>query len=136
MHSLHRPDRRDWVSGLAAGASLGFAFLGIGARFGMRAIALSSGRAPTFSIEGSIAVSLLGALTGALIAVVFLLARTALPTRRWVRGALFWVVCGALALRGLHPVSMLNASIFVPLFLVHGILLHTFWCRVYLARIR
>ena len=136
MHPLHRPDRRDWLAGLAAGASLGFVFLGIGARVGMRVIARSSGQAPIFTIEGSIAVSLLGALTGALIATIFLLVRTALPTRRWVRGALFWAVCGALALRGLSPVTVLNAGIFLPLFLVHGILLHTFWCRVYLARIR
>lgn len=136
MHPLHRPDRRDWLTGLAAGATLGFVFLGIGARVGMRVIALSSGQAPTFSIEGSIAVGLLGALSGALIAMVFLLARTALPTRRWVRGALFWTVCGALAFRGLRPVTVLNAGIFLPLFLMHGVLLHTFWCRVYLARIR
>jgi len=136
MHSLHRPDRRDWLTGLTAGAGLGFVFLGVGARVGMRVIALSSGQAPTFTIEGSIAVSLLGALTGALIAAVFLLARTTLPTRRWVRGALFWAVCGALALRGLRPITALNAGIFLPLFLAHGVLLHTFWCRVYLARIR
>jgi hypothetical protein len=136
MHPLRRPDRRDWLVGLAAGASLGFVFLGIGARVGMRFIALSSRQAPIFSIEGSVGVSLLGALTGALIATVFLLARTALPTHRWVRGALFWAVCGALALRGLRPVTVLNAGIFLPLFLVHGALLHTFWCRIYLARSR
>ncbi len=136
MHPLHWPDRRDWITGLTAGASLGFVFLGIGARVGMRAIALSSGQAPTFSIEGSIAVSLLGALMGALLASVFLLARAVVPARRWLRGAIFWVVCGALALRGLHPVTVLNAGIFLPLFLLHGVLLHTFWCRVYLARSR
>ncbi len=89
MHPMHRPDRRDWLTGLAAGASLGIVFLGIGARVGMRVIAHSAGQAPTFSIEGSIAVSLLGALTGTLIATIFLLARTTLPTRRWVRGAYF-----------------------------------------------
>jgi len=134
VHTLHRPDRRDWLAGLAAGASLGFVFLGVGARAGMHLISLSSGQAPTFTIEGSIAVSLLGALTGALIATVFLLVRTTFPTRRWIRGALFWAVCGALVLRGLRPVTALNAGIFLPLFIVHGVLLHTFWCRVYLAR--
>ncbi len=136
MHPLHWPDRRDWITGLTAGASLGLVLLGIGARAGMRVIALSSARAPAFSIEGSIAVSLLGALTGALIATVFMVARTAVPTRGWLRGALFWAVCGALALRGLHPVTVLNAGVFLPLFLMHGVLLHTFWCRVYLARMR
>ena len=134
MHSLHRPTRRDWLAGLGAGASLGFVFLGVGARVGMRLIALSAGQAPAFTIEGSIAVSLLGALTGALVAAIFLLARTAFPTRRWIRGIFFWVACAALVLRGLHPVTTLNAAIFLPLFAAHGILLHVFWCRIHLVR--
>jgi hypothetical protein len=62
--------------------------------------------------------------------------RATFSTRRWVRGTLFWVVCGALALRGLRPVTMLNAAIFLPLFVLHGVLLHAFWCRVHLARDR
>ena len=136
MHSLNRPTRRDWLAGLGAGASLGFVFLGVGARAGMRLIALSAGQAPAFSIEGSIAVSLLGAATGALVAAIFLLARTVFPTRRWIRGALFWAVCAALVLRGLNPVTALNAAIFLPLFVAHGALLHVFWCRIYLARRR
>ena len=134
MHPLHRLNRDDWLAGLVAGAALGFVFLGIGARVGMRLFAVASGQAPTFTIEGSIAVSLLGALTGALIATIFLLVRTALPTRRWVRGALFWIICGALVLRGLRPVTVLNAGIFVPLFAIHGALLHAFWCRIHLRR--
>ena len=136
MHTLNRPTRRDWLPVVVAGAILGFVFLGVGARAGMRLIALSSRQAPIFTVEGSIAVSLLGALTGVLVAVVFLLVRVVLPARRWMRAAIFWVVCAALALRGLRPVSLLNAGIFLPLFLVHGVLLHTFWCRVYLARHR
>ena len=134
MHTSQRPRRRDWLAGLAAGGSLGFVILGVGARAGMRVVAVASGQTPSFSIEGSISVSLLGAATGALVATVFLLARTTFPTRRRLRGALFWTVCGALVLRGLHPVTALNAAIFLPLFLLHGVLLHTFWCRVYLAR--
>jgi hypothetical protein len=136
MHGLHRPTRRDWIAGLAAGATLGFLFLGIGARAGMRVVANALGQTPAFTIEGSIAVSLLGALVGALLAAIFLLLRTMLPTRRWTRGALFWIICGALALRGLRPVTTLNAGIFLPLFVMHGVLLHVFWCRVYLPRSR
>ena len=134
MHTTSRPRRRDWLAGLVAGAALGFVFLGVGSRAGMRLVALAAGQAPAFTIEGSIAVSLLGALTGAVIATLFLLLRTALPTHRWIRGALFWTLCGALVLRGLHPVTWLNAGIFLPLFLLHGVLLHIFWCRVYLTR--
>lgn len=136
VHVHHRPGRGDWVAGLTAGAGLGFLFLGVGARAGMRVVAVAAGQAPAFTIEGTVAVGLLGALTGAIVAAVFLLARTAFPTRRWTRGALFWAVCGALVLRGLHPVTALNAGIFLPLFLAHGVLLHAFWCRVHLARVR
>jgi hypothetical protein len=130
MHTAQRPRRRDWLTGLTAGALLGFLILGLGARAGMRVVALASGQAPSFTIEGSLAVGLLGALTGAVIAALFLALRAALPGRRWLRGALFWTICGALALRGLRPVSLLNAGIFLPLFLLHGVLLHTFWCRI------
>ena len=134
MHVLHRPNRRDWLYGLVAGATLGFVFLGIGARAGMRVIALSSGQAAAFTIEGSIAVSLIGALTGVLVAALFLLLRNILPTRRWTRSAVFWIVCLGLALRGLRPVTPINAAIFLPLFVMHSVFLHTFWCRIYLTR--
>ena len=134
MNLPHRPRRRDWLAGLAAGAGLGLVILGIGSRAGMRFIALESGQTPSFTIEGSIAVSLLGALTGAIVAAIFLGVRAAFPTRRWMRAALFWAVCGALVLRGLNPVTALNAGIFGPLFLLHGALLHVYWCRVHLAR--
>jgi hypothetical protein len=134
VHPQHRLDRHDWLAGLAAGAILGLVFLGVGARTGMRLIAMSAGQAPTFTVEGSIAVSLLGALTGALVATVFLIVRTVFPTSRWLRVALFWTICAALVLRGLRPVTVLNAGIFVPLFIVHGALLHMYWCRIHLAR--
>ena len=134
MHTSLRPRRPDWLAVLGAGALLGLVILGVGSRVGMRLIAVAAGQAPLFSIEGSIAVSLLGALTGAFIAALFLGARAAFPSRRWVRGALFWIICGAIVLRGLNPVTTLNASIFLPLFLLHGILLHVFWCRIYLQR--
>lgn len=119
-----------------AGAGLGFVFLGIGARAGMRLVALTSGQAALFTVEGSVAVSLLGAVTGAVIATLFLLLRHILPARRWMRAAIFWVLCVVLVLRGLKPVTELKTAIFLPLFLMHGALLHAFWCRVYLARRR
>jgi hypothetical protein len=134
MHVSQRPNRRDWSFGLAAGASLGFLFLGIGARAGMRLIALASGQRAIFSIEGSVAITILGSVTGALVATLFLLLRNIMPTRRWTRGAIFWIVCVSLALRGISPVTTLNAAVFLPLFVIHGALLHALWCRVYLAR--
>ncbi len=136
MHSLGRPRPRDWPMALAAGASLGFLFLGIGARVGMRIVALASAQPTAFTVEGSVAVILLGALTGAVVAAIFLLVRIVISTSRWVRGAVFWGVCGALALRGISPITLLNATVFLPLFLLHGVLLHAFWCRIYLPRVR
>ena len=135
MHTTRRLVARDWRIGLAAGAVLGFFFLGIGARAGMRVVAVQLGQPATFTIEGSIAVSLMGAATGALLAALFLLLRTVLPGNRWVRAALFWTICAALSLRGLSPVTPLNAAVFLPLFLLHGALLHAFWCRVHLRRV-
>ena len=128
--------RRDWIAAVAAGAILGFFLLGVGARFGMRLIAMSLGQSPLFTVEGSIAVSLLGALTGAFIATIFLALRFLLPTRRWLRLAIFCAVCGAIVLRGLRPVTAVNAGIFLPLFAMHAALLHLFWCRIYLPRSR
>ena len=139
MHGSHRSDRprpRDWLAGLTAGAVLGFILLGIGGRIGMRIIANELGQPGGFTVEGSLTVALLGAASGAIIALIFLLLRTALPAHRWLRGTLFWVICLAIALRGLRPVTVLNATTFLPLFLAHGILLHTFWCRIHLPRVR
>ena len=130
MHGAHRPRRRDWLAGLAAGAALGLIVLGAGGRAGMRIIALAAGQPPAFTIEGTIAVVLLGGAAGAAVAVIFLLVRVMLPGRRWLRGTLFWLIVAAIALRGLRPVGALNASVFLPLFLVHGVTLHVLWCRV------
>ena len=135
MHA-HRLHVRDWTAGLAVGATLGCLILGIGSRAGMRFVALESGQTPSFSFEGSVAVSLLGGATGVVIAALFLLLRTGLPTRRWMRALIFWTVCIGLALRGLSPLSILNVGVFLPLFVLHGALLHAFWCRVHLRRVR
>ena len=102
----------------------------------MRVIALAADQAPIFTLEGSVAVILLGAATGAGIAAIFLLARVLLPRRRWARVSLFWAACLALMLRGLNPVTPLNASVFLPLLGLHGALLHLYWCRIYLPHRR
>ena len=134
MDSCVRPRGRDWGVGLVAGAVLGFLFLGIGARAGMRLVAVHAGQPGIFTLPGSLTVSALGALAGIAIAVIFLLARTAFPAHRWLRAIGFWAVCAAIVFRGLHPVTAANAAIFLPLFVVHGALMHAFWCRVYLPR--
>jgi len=59
-----RPNGRDWFNGIVAGVALGAVFLGLGGRAGMRIIAIVNDQAPLFSVEGSIAVLLLGAGNG------------------------------------------------------------------------
>ena len=134
MHTTDRRRARDWIAGLLAGAAIGFVVLGIGGRAGMRIVALETGQPAAFSFEGTTTVALLGAASGAIAAAIFLLLRTALPARRRIRAVLFWAILGAIALRGLSPVTGLSASVFLPLFLVFGVLLHLFWCRVHLPR--
>ena len=121
---------------MTAGAGLGLLVLGLGARAGMRVVALAADQPTAFTVAGSVAVALLGAVTGAVVAALFLLVRTALPRSRWGRGAIFWTLVGALALRGLSPVTLVSAAAFLPLFVVHGVVLHAFWCRVYLPHVR
>ena len=130
MTSHRRPNIADWRAGLIVGAALGALILGAGGRLGMRVIAIAQDRAPAFSIDGSIAVTLLGAGAGAVVAVFFLLARTAFPTRRLGRVSLFWALLAWVVWRGLNPVSTLNVAVFAPLFLLHAGLLTAWWCRI------
>jgi len=90
----------------------------------MRIVALAADQPTAFTIEGSIAVALLGAAAGVVVAAIFLLVRTMMPRNRWGRGAIFWATCGAIAVRGVSPVTPVNAAVFLPLFLLHGALLH------------
>ena len=129
-----RPGRPDWLAGVLASTALGLVILGIGGRGGMRIIAEATNQATGFTLDGSATVVFLGAGAGAVMGALFLLARTLFPTRRWARVLAFWVPCLALVWRGLNPVSILNVSTFLPLFLVQGALLQLWWCRVYLPR--
>ena len=135
MTTRRKPSIADWRAGIVAGAALGAILLGVGGRVGMRAIAVAQGQPPSFTVDGSIAVVLLGATTGAAVAVLFLLARTAFPAHRVGRVVFFWTLVGALVWRGLNPISALNVAVFAPLFLLHGGLLTAYWCRVRCRRI-
>lgn len=134
MTTPFRITRRDWLAALLAGAVLGAAFLGAGARVGMRVIAVANGQSPLFTFGGTVAVTLLGAACGAVAATIFMLGRIWFPRRRWLRVSFFTAVVAFLVVRGLHPVSALNLAVFAPLFITHGALLHAYWCRVHLPR--
>jgi hypothetical protein len=130
MTSYRRPNGSDWGVGILVGAALGLVLLGIGGRAGMRVIAVATGQTPSLSFEGSLTVTALGAVSGAAVAVIFLLARTLFPQRRVLRVASFWLLVAAIVFRGLDPVTPLTAAVFMPLFLVHGSLLFAYWCQV------
>ena len=102
-------------------------FLGVGSRLGMRLIALAEGRSPAFTLGGSVTVILLGTVVGVVVAAVFLLSRRLFPHRRFWRVAFFLVITGAIVLRGLDPVNLLNAGVFVPLFALHAAVLSVYW---------
>jgi len=129
-----RPTIDDWRTGVVVGASLGAIVLGVGGRLGMRAIALAQGQSPSFTIDGSIAVVLLGGVAGAVVALIFLLALAAFPAHRLTRGVFFWTLLGMFVWRGLNPISALNVGIFAPLFVLHGVLLTVYWCRIRFRR--
>jgi hypothetical protein len=130
MPTYRRPRGSDWIAGLVAGGILGILLLGVGGRLGMRIIALAQGQIPSMTFEGSLTVVLLGAVSGVAIASIFLLSRALFPNRRPLRVAFFWVAVGAIVLRGLRPLTVLNAVVFMPLFVIHGSLLYGYWCRV------
>lgn len=136
MTTYSRPRFADWRAGLAVGAAMGALILGVGGRMGMRVIAIAQHQPPAFSIEGSLAITMLGAVAGAAVAAVFLLSRTLFPTRRLWRVTLFWTIVALVVWRGLNPISWLSLSVFAPLFVIHGALLTTYWCRVRLRRVR
>jgi hypothetical protein len=133
MTNYRRPNGSDWGVGVLVGTTLGLLLLGIGGRAGMRVMAIATGQAPSLSFEGSLTVAALGAVSGAVVAVIFLLARTLFPQRRALRVAFFWLLVTAIVVRGLNPVTPLAAAVFMPLFLAHGSLLFAYWCRVRMA---
>lgn len=134
MPTYRRPRGSDWIAGLVAGGVLGMLFLGVGGRLGMRVIALAQGQTPSMTFEGSLTVVLLGAAAGIAVGAIFLVSRTLVPTRRAPRVAFFWMVVGAIVLRGVKPLSVLNVAVFLPLFIIHGALLFRYWCRFRMRR--
>ena len=134
MGRYRRPRLLDWRATLGVGVLLGAVILGIGSRIGMRIIAVAQGAGGAFTFEGTLTVVLFGAITGAVVAALFLASRSAFPNHRLGRGVLFWTLITAFVLRGISPLGWLNFAMFAPLFLVHGGLLTLYWCRVRLAK--
>jgi hypothetical protein len=126
--------RRDWMFGVLTGALLGLPLLGVGGRVAMWLVALHQGRVPVFTLEGSLAVTLMGAAAGGVIGGIFMVSRWMFPRTRWLRVGIFTAVVGFVALRGIAPLTPFNVLVFGPLFVAHGAFLHMYWCRVHLKR--
>lgn len=124
-----RPSRKDWLVAALLGLVIGTVVLGIGGRLAMRGIALVQGRAPGFSIGGTMTVIFMGAVFGIIGSLIFAGTRALVPGSRVVRGSLFWVILVLITLRGLSPLDVPKLAFFLPLILGYGTLLTAYWCR-------
>ena len=106
---------------LALGAGLGALILGGGGRLAMRGITLWEGRAHQFSVRGTLTVLGFGAAFGilgaGLRAALDAAAERWLPSRvpHWARTAAFAMICLALAVLMLTPLTVHRLVLFPPL---------------------
>jgi hypothetical protein len=109
--------RRELVTGIVCGAL----FLGLGGRAVMRVIAIAEGRVPTWTPGGVIAVTLYGTAFGLLGAVIHLVLRKFIPTRTFLREALFLILLIFITLQGLNGQMVPAAGLFVVAMLLYFI---------------
>ena len=103
---------------LISATLLGFVILGIGGRLLMRVVAHMEGRAPVFTLEGSVAVAFYGGVAGAFSGLVYY-ALSRFIDRPWLRTATFLVICGLISLRGVSGSLPIPQAMFVALALVY-----------------
>jgi hypothetical protein len=123
--------RSPWAFGPMLGIALGLPVLGGGGRIAMRVIAHATNVAPSFSIEGTITVLLMGAVSGAAGGLIYAVLARLLPTRQIARALAFAAVLILLTLRGTSPSTPVTLSLFLPVMLVYGTLFHVAWQRRY-----
>jgi hypothetical protein len=125
---------REWIAFLSAGAAAGMiagAAAGLGARAAMRMVAdgVADGVAvrPDFTLAGTLAIVIFGALAGAPLGVLFNSLADRLRGPAAVRGLLFGVallaLIGPVFLRTEEFFSVGRVALFIPLFLVFGAVL-------------
>lgn len=97
---------------------LGLLILGIGGRLLMRVVAQMEGRAPAFTIEGTIAVIFYGTVAGAVAGIIYyVLGR--FVSNPWMRTTAFMVICGLISWRGVHGLLPLPQIMFMALALFY-----------------
>jgi hypothetical protein len=105
-------------SSLVRATLLGLVILGIGGRLLMRVAAHMEGRAPAFTIEGTVAVIFYGTVAGVFAGIVYyVLGR--FVTSSWIRTTLFFVICGMISWRGVHGLQPVQQAIFMALALFY-----------------
>jgi uncharacterized membrane protein YbhN (UPF0104 family) len=116
--------RNPWIFDPLVGMALGLAILGIGSRIAMRIIAHATNVAPSFSFGGTVTVVSLGVVSGAAGGLIYAVLFRVLGDRAALRGVAFGVILTLLTLRGASPFTPLTLSLFLPLTLLYGALLH------------
>ncbi|HJU68276.1 MAG TPA: hypothetical protein VJ650_08495 [Gemmatimonadaceae bacterium] len=116
--------RNPWVFDPVLGMVLGLPILGVGSRIAMRIIAHATNVAPSFSLGGTMTVVFLGIVSGAAGGLIYAVLARLLRDRPALRGVIFGIVLTLLTLRGASPFTPLTLSLFLPLTLLYGALLH------------
>ena len=132
-HEIELP-RRSLQTALTLGAVVGAIFLGAGGRIAMRIFALMEGREPAWTLEGSLAVVLMGAVFGTVGGFLLWLGRRVFRRSPIARGALFWIPLTALFLRGLSPLTSNSLTAFLPFYVAYGVVVYRLFCHRYVAR--
>lgn len=126
----HRPTRvfhlarNPWLFDPLLGIALGLPILGVGSRIAMRIIAHATNVAPGFSLGGTMTVVGLGAVSGAAGGLIYAILARVLRDRATMRAVIFGIILVLLTLRGASPFTPLTLSLFLPLTLLYGALLH------------
>jgi hypothetical protein len=111
---------RRWVW---RGAVVGLLVLGIGGRLLMRVIAHREHRpAMVFTIPGTLAVVFAGTVAGLGAGVIYYVLRR-FVRESWLRTAVFVIICGLIAWRGVHGLLLVPQLMFMALALVFLIIM-------------
>jgi hypothetical protein len=101
-------------SSLVRATLLGLIILGIGGRVLMRVAAHMEGRAPAFTIDGTVAVIFWGTVAGAFAGIIYyVLGR--FVANDWARTAAFLIICGLVSWRGVRGLLPVQQMMFLAL---------------------
>jgi hypothetical protein len=104
----------DFRSTLIRATVLGLLILGVGSRLLMRVAAHMDGRAPAWTLEGSLAVVFYGGVAGAFSGLVYYILQRFVENSS-LRTVAFLVICGLVSWRGVHGVAPMQQAMFMAL---------------------